>query len=605
MTISRRRKILLVVTGVFVVIGIVAAQQWRRPASIDWFFTRIALDAALDSPELLTQTRALPAFLDWYNDDLDDASVAAGDKQFRQLHRDYKILLSYDDASLSRGQKLSKKILRWNLERQLEGEKYRYHNYPVNQLFGLQNQVPSFFDSFHSITDEEDANDYIVRLGKIAVKFDQAMEGLLIREQKGIIPPTFVIDKVIAEMKGFVGQPAENNLLYTSFAGKLETAGGIAADKRPQLLARAAAAINTSVYPAYHAYIDYFTDLRKKSTDDAGVWKFPDGERFYQSKLRQYTNTGLSADEIHRIGLREVARIEGEMTTILAAQGFDATQGFSAMIEKMAADPRFYYPDTDAGREQILGDYRAILKESNAAMGAAFLHRPKAALEVRRVPVFKEKTSPGAYYNQPALDGSRPGIFYANLYDIRATPRYGMRTLAYHEGIPGHHFQIATMSELKDLPIFRRVIGFTAYIEGWGLYAERLASEMGLEEDPFDNVGRLQGELFRAVRLVVDTGIHQKRWTREQAIDYMRANTGAALSDVTAEIERYIVLPGQATAYKMGMMEILRLREKAKKALGDSFDIRRFHDAVLGNGSVPLPVLEELVDDYIGKAESR
>ena len=578
---------------------------WFKPFNINNFFERVFVEELLHNPEVLTRLRILePYGLTFYNDDLTDISQKAEDQQWARLHRAYKTLVSYDDARLTDEQKLSKRILAWYLKMQLDEEEFRYDDYPVNQLFGLQNQFPSFMDTFHQVNDVDDAEDYITRLSKVGIKFNQAMEGLKIREKKGIIPPTFVIDKVLDEMKNFTAKAPRDNLLYVSFKRKLDKVKSLKDTTRERLLKGVADEIRGTVYPAYGMLIDYFTALRPKSNDDAGVWKFPDGDRFYQAKLRQYTTTDMTADEIHALGLTEVARIEKEMLEILASQGYDTTKGFTALMAEVASEDRFYYPDTDAGRAQILTDYRAILDEVNAGLDDAFRLRPKAKLDVRRVPVFKEKTSPGAYYNGPALDGSRPGIFYANLYDIKATPKYGMRTLAYHEGIPGHHFQIGIQQGIKGLPTFRNILGFTAYTEGWALYAEHLAWELGFEKDPYDNLGRLQGELMRAVRLVVDTGIHKKRWTREQAIDYMVANTGMALSDVTAEIERYIVIPGQATAYKVGMMEILRLRERAKAALGDKFDLRDYHDVVLGNGSVPLTILRDLVNDYIAKKQA-
>ena len=312
----------------------------------------------------------------------------------------------------------------------------------------------------------------------------------------------------------------------------------------------------------------------------------------------------MTADEIHAIGVAEVKRIQTEMLEIFAAEGYDPSLGVKALFDELAEEERFYYPDTDAGRAQILEDYATIIDEIEAGISSAFNIKPKADIVVKRVPEFSEETAPGAYYNHPSRDGSRPGTFYANLFDIKATPKYGMRTLAYHEGVPGHHFQIAIQTELQGIPEFRKESGFTSYSEGWGLYAERLAWELGFQIDPYDNLGRLQGELFRAVRLVVDTGIHAKRWTREQAIDYMLANTGTAESDVISEIERYIVMPGQATAYKVGMMELLRLRAEAQEALGDKFDIRDFHDVILKDGALPLTALRELVMKYIAEKQA-
>jgi len=273
-------------------------------------------------------------------------------------------------------------------------------------------------------------------------------------------------------------------------------------------------------------------------------------------------------------------------------------------MRELANEDRFLYPDNDEGRAQILADYKAILDEVSAGLDDWFSLKPETGIDVQRIPEFKEKTAPGAYYNGPAMDGSRPGVFYANLYNIKATPKFNMRTLAYHEGVPGHHFQIALAQENKDLPLFRRMGPFTAYIEGWALYAERVAWEAGFETDPYDNLGRLQAELFRAVRLVVDTGIHYKRWTREQAIDYMYNNTGITDTDVIAEIERYIVMPGQACAYKVGMMEIMALRQRAEQVLGDDFDVREFHEVVLKNGAMPLAILGRVVDQWIASKQS-
>ncbi|MCK5574469.1 MAG: DUF885 domain-containing protein, partial [Sphingomonadales bacterium] len=474
-----------------------------------------------------------------------------------------------------------------------------YHNYPVNQMFGLQSNFPSFMDTFHQVNTVEDADHYISRLEAMELKFEQVMEGLKVREEKGIIPPTFVIDKVLTEMNGFVGQDAKDNILYASFKAKLEAAEDVPEGKHAGLLSSVEARLNDVVYPTYQTYITYFTALRDKSTTDAGVWKLPDGARYYQQDLRGWNTTDLTPDEIHNIGLSEVDRIQAEIVAILGQEGFDTSKGFTALINELAADERFYFADTDEGRQQILDGYDAIISDINKDMPKYFNRLPKAGVEVRRIPAFKEKTAPGGYYNAPAMDGSRPGIFYANLYDIKATPKYGMRTLAYHEAVPGHHFQIAITMELEGLPMFRNLLGFSAYSEGWGLYAEQFAKEVGYLDDPFDRVGQLQSELFRSVRLVVDTGIHAKRWTREEAIDYMADNTGMAMSDVVSEIERYIVLDGQATAYKIGMLEILSLREMAKTQLGAAFDIAEFHDVILKDGAMPLSILRSRMEEYI------
>jgi len=485
----------------------------------------------------------------------------------------------------------------------ISNEPFQYHSYPVNQLFGVQNGFPSFMEGQHQINDATDVENYLSRLRAVDEKFAQVLEGLKLREEKGIIPPRFVIDRVLDEMNGFISSPVEENILYSSLKEKMSKAEDISSEQQDAYLAEAQTVIGDDVNRAYKLFIDYFTTLQAKAGNDHGYWHLPDGDKVYANALRFFTTTDMTADEIHNLGLKEVERIQGEMLAILAGEGYDVSQGFSNAMDALAADPSHYYEDSDEGREQILKDYQTILDEIDAGISDAFRIRPEAGMEVVRIPEFKEKTAPGAYYQQPAIDGSRPGRFYANLYDIKATPKYSMRTLAYHEGIPGHHFQVALAMELEGMPFIRKMSPFTAYTEGWALYSEYLAWEMGFQDNPLDNLGRLQAELFRAVRLVVDTGIHDKRWTREEAIDYMVRNTGMALSDVTSEIERYIVMPGQATSYKVGMIKILEIREKAKQALGDKFDLRDFHDVVLKNGAVPLAILEELVDEYIAEKQ--
>ncbi|QOL26482.1 DUF885 domain-containing protein [Thalassotalea sp. LPB0316] len=584
-----------------------AAHEWyaQKPFMFRVFLDRTMVKMAFDSPETLTSLGFLESIgIKGHNAELDDDRPEKGDELFAQLNDIHQTLLSYPDEDLTEEEQLSKEIALYLLDFAKTSEQFRYHNYPVNQLFGVQNGYPSFMEAQHQVNDIEDAENYISRLAKVKVKFEQNLQGLKIREEKGIIPPRFVIDRVLEEMTTFVATPIEENILYTSLQEKLTKAENIPEKEQSRILASAKSNISDYVHPAYQLFIDYFTELAPKATTDDGFWRLPNGDEAYRQSLKFFTTTNYTADEIHKTGLAEVDRIQAEILTILASEGYDTSNGFTAAIDALAADESQYYEDSDAGRAQILKDYQAILDEIDAGIDSAFRIRPKAGMEVVRIPEFKEKTSPGAYYQQPAIDGSRPGRFFANLYDIKATPKYSMRTLAYHEGIPGHHFQIAIGMELEGMPLFRRMSPFTAYTEGWALYTEQVAWELGFQDNPLDNVGRLQAELFRAVRLVVDTGIHAKRWTREQAIDYMLANTGMAESDVTSEIERYIVMPGQATAYKTGMMKILALRTKAQNALGERFDLRDFHDVVLKNGAVPLDILERLIDNYIAEVQA-
>jgi uncharacterized protein (DUF885 family) len=485
----------------------------------------------------------------------------------------------------------------------VDGEKFRFHSFPVNQMFGVQNAFPSFMESTHQIEDVGDAEDYVSRLHAVGLKFDQVLEGLRKREELGIHPPQFVITKVLEEMRNFVATPVEEGILMVALLDKMKEAG-LPATRQERIALEARAAIENTVYPAYGRLIAYFEALDDKVEGNRGAWSLPDGEAYYALTLKLFNTTDYTPAEIHAIGLAEVDRIQAEILGILAQEGWDVAGGFTAAIGELADSPQFYYSDSGEGRDQILADYQAMIDEIGAGLEPWFDVMPEAGVEVRRVPEFKEKTAPGGYYEIPAMDGSRPGVFYANLYDIKATPKYGMRTLAYHEAVPGHHFQLAIQQQQDDLPFFRRLIPFSAYSEGWGLYAERLAFEMGFLEDPYDNIGRLQSELFRSVRLVVDTGIHAMRWSREEAIDYMLRNTGIAESDVVAEIERYFVLPGQATAYKVGMIKILELRELARKELDERFDIREFHNVILTGGSMPLDILEERVRNYIEREKT-
>jgi uncharacterized protein (DUF885 family) len=587
--------------------GAFAAHEWnaQKPFLFRAFLDRSLIKVALDSPELLTSIGILESIgIKGHNAELSDGSQRKADEMYALMHQVRNDLLAYQDDDLNEDQQLSKEIALYLLDAGVASEPYRFHNYPVNQMFGLQNNYPSFMHGQHQINQVDDADNYVARLNKTGIKFSQNMQGLVIREQKNIVPPLFVIERVLEEMSGFIDKAPQENILYTSLAKKISKAKNFPEADKVRVLVAASNAIKDKVYPAYQTYIDYFEQLKPKAGLDDGFWRLEGGDIAYQQALQFFTTTDYSADYIHNLGLTEVDRIQAEIVIVLAEQGFDVSQGFTFAIEALKADPRFYYPDTDEGREQILKDYQRILDEVDLAMDDVFSLRPETGMEVQRIPEFKEKTAPGAYYQGPARDGSRPGVFFANLYDIKATPKYGMRTLAYHEGIPGHHFQVTISQELSGLPLFRTLSPFTAYTEGWALYTEQLAWELGFQDDPFDNVGRLQSELFRAVRLVVDTGIHANKWTRQQAIDYMLTNTGMPESDVVAEIERYIVMPGQATSYKVGMMKILDVREKAKLALGDKFNIKEFHDVVLKNGAVPLDILERLVDNYIREKQA-
>jgi uncharacterized protein (DUF885 family) len=590
---------------VFGILGIVglatgiwlAKLIWFRPFNIRHFFERAMLVFALGNPEILSSLRIFERFgIQGHNKKLGDESDHFRRRQLAKVEKNLALLRSYQRENLTANQQLSYDIMEWYLAGMVEDKEFMYHNYPINQLFGIQNQLPSFMATTHQLTSKRDAEYYILRLAHFRRKFQQVLEGLNIREQMGVIPPRFVFEKVLAEMQGFVDTPVEENILYRTMAEKLVKIPGLDSKMQDTLLDKTKGTIAYSVYPAYQLLIDYFTQLMPQANTDAGVWNLPQGAAYYQNLLRRYTTTDLTAEEIHTLGLKEVARIQGQMQDILGGLGYTG-KPLVELMKDLALEQRFNYPDTQESREQVLKDYQHMIDTIAGKLDHIFDVRPKAAVKVERIPEFKEKTAPGAYYHTPAMDGSRPGVFYVNLFKLPV--KFDMETLAFHEAIPGHHFQLAIQQELRGLPTFRKVVPFTAYAEGWALYAEKLAYEHNLFSDQFSVLGYLSSELFRAVRLVVDTGLHHKAWTREQAIEYMLNNTCSDEVSVVIEVERYIVMPGQATAYKIGELEILRLREKARRELGDAFNIRDFHNTLLKNGSVPLKILAQLVDRYI------
>jgi len=594
--------LVVVITG-----GSFVAHEWYadKPFMFRAYLDRQMLKIAFEDPEMLTSLGFLESMgINGHNAHLDDVHPDRTDEFFADLQAFGEGLHQYDDEDLDADQRLTKEVVLYLTNLIADAEPFRYHTYPANQMAGIQSAFPSFMDSSHQVHSVEDAENYLSRMAELPRKHEQYLLGLKIRENKEIIPPRFVVDRVLEQMRDFVATPADENILYTSLADKLAEAEDVDEEQAADILQQVETSITENIYPAYKSFIYYFSELEAKAGDEHGYWHLPNGAAAYKLALRLFTTTDYTADEIHEIGIAEVARIQAEMMEIFAAEGVDVSLGYTLAMEEYSSRPEFYYEDSDEGRAQILEDYQKILDEFDAGLDDAFNIRPEAGMEVVRIPQFKEKTSPGAYYEQPAIDGSRPGRFYANLYDIKATPKFGMRTLAVHEGIPGHHFQVAIAMELEGMPLIRRFGPFVAYVEGWALYAERVAWELGLMPTPADNIGRLAAELFRAVRLVVDTGIHHQRWTREEAISYMTANTGMAESDVVSEIERYIVMPGQATGYKVGMMKILELRQRSMDALGDKFDLRDFHDVVLKNGAVPLDILERIVDEYIEETKA-
>ncbi|GAB3316215.1 DUF885 domain-containing protein [Haliea atlantica] len=512
-------------------------------------------------------------------------------------------LQAIDRSALSPQDQLSWDLYKLDLERQLAADDFRHHHYVIHQFRGPHTLAASGLINIHRVNTLADAEAYIGRLNNLGDWFDGVVEQVRIRGEKNLLLADWQYPQMIESARNVIsGAPFDDSgsdsTLSEDFQGKVADLE-VEPEVREQLLAEAREALLEVVQPAYQELIGALEAQSEDAPDADGVWKFEDGDDFYAERLRWFTTTDLSADEIHDIGLREVERIHGEMREIMREVEFEGD--LQAFFTFLREDPQFLYPDTPEGREAYLADARAAIDNIRQILPEWFGLLPEAELVVKRVEAFRERSAGKAFYQGPPPDGSRPGIYYANLYDMTAMPTYQLEALAYHEGIPGHHMQRAISVELEDIPEFQRYASFTAFTEGWGLYSEELAKDMGMYEDPYSDFGRLALELWRACRLVVDTGIHSKRWTRERAIDYLVENTPNSVGDSTKAIERYIAMPGQATAYLIGKLKIMELRERAREELGEAFDVRDFHDEVLKDGPVPLSLLERKIEALIAR----
>ena len=511
----------------------------------------------------------------------------------------------FDTTQLSSQEQLSLEIFQQDIERQLANDTFRHHTYVMHQFRAAHTFVPSFLINIHRISELSDADAYIQRLHGVQSMFDQVIEQLRIREKLGVYPPKWAYDQMIQASNNVIsGTPftesATDSTIYADFVQKI-TALELTEAETASYLSKLNTALIQSVQPAYKKLIAELMKQRLLSPEGDGVWRLPQGDEWYQNRLEWFTTTTLNAEEVHQIGVENVDRIHAAMRAIMQQVNFTGT--LPEFFKFMRTDPQFYYPDTDQGRLDYMADATAYIDKMEAAIPEYFGLTPEARMVVKRVEAFREKSAGKAFYQSPAIDGSRPGIYYANLYDMSAMPTYQMEALAYHEGIPGHHMQRAITQELKGIPDFQKYASFTAYTEGWGLYTEELGKDMGFYQDPYSDFGRLAMELWRACRLVVDTGLHAKRWSREEAIEYLVENTPNARYDAVKAIERYIAMPGQATAYMIGKLKIMELRDKSRTALGDKFDIRGFHDEVLKDGPVPLSLLESKIDAWIAQQQ--
>ena len=504
---------------------------------------------------------------------------------------------------LSDANQLNLRLYQQQLEGALEEFKWRYHRYPVSHMTGIHTGMATVLIRLHRVETVDDANDYIKRLHRVTELFDQLTDGLQERAEMGITAPKFVYQQAIENSQGIIeGQPftetgSVSSPLMADFNRKLKKLD-ITALQKLQLQSRAQQALLKSVGPAYEKLITVLRDLQSQAKVEGGAWTLPQGRAFYRHALRQTTTTELDAEAIHRLGLAEVERIHGEMEAII--QQADYKGDLSDFFIYVQSAPEFFFPQTEEGKQAYIDEAERLISQMKTRLPEMFSVIPKADILVKPVEPFREKASVGSAFYQPgAPDRSRPGVFYINTYDMSAMPKYSLPVFAYHEGIPGHHMQVAIAQELDNVPQFRRAASYTAYAEGWGLYAELLPKEMGLYTDFYMDFGRLSGELWRACRLVVDTALHDKGWSREKAINYLTDNSPTDREKAAKAVERYLVLPSQATAYKIGMSKILQLREQAKHTLGDEFDIREFHDVVLINGALPLNILQQMITQWI------
>ena len=573
---------------------------WFTPVGVNNYVNKVTLQLAIDSPELLTYLGAIDNTpLDFHSGKLADYTKEEEERSIAKLRNAREGLDDYGPDGLSGQELLTWRIAAWFFDDQLRQAELRYSGYRVNQISGVTVNMPQFLTDTHVIKNQKSVRRYLSRLAEFGRVLRETHERVTDDRANGVIPPDFVIERALVGMNKFIEGGAAENPLVTTLGPKLEALDRLDETTAGQLVDEAAQLVATEVIPGYQAMIRLFESMLPEATHDAGIWRLPDGDAIYATKLQSNTTTQYSPDEIHATGLGEVDRIEGEMLDILDSQGI-AGESFAERVRIVMEDPAHQFPNTDKGRADMIAYLEDFDRRVMTIAADYFITIPPQPLEIVRVPEYSQDSSPGGYYNGPALDGSRPGRFYINQKQTADNPRWTLPTLMIHEGSPGHHFQISTSQLIEGVPLLRRLSPFNAFSEGWALYSERIAkTDMGLyDNDPLGDLGRLQAEMFRAVRLVVDTGLHAKRWSREQAIEYMITKTGMTTEEVTREIERYVVWPGQATAYKTGQLALLAMREEAELKLGERFDLREFHEAVLMNGAMPLDILKDHLSSW-------
>ena len=578
---------------------------WAAPVGLNNYINKVSIQMVLESPEMMTSLGLIDnTILDFHSDKLGSYTDESNDRALAFLREAREGLNNYGPEGLEGQELLSWKITAWFFDDILRTSARKHSGYPINQISGVMVDMPQFLTDQHLVKDAKSASRYVSRLNEFARVIGEMQVQVAQNREHGNIPPDFIIEKALSGMRAFSDGDAGSNPLVSTFQTKLAGIDGISQARRDSLVAEAHSAVADKVIPAYKGMIGLFEDMAPQANHDAGIWRLPDGDKIYIDALQSNTTTTLTADEIHELGLSEVARIEAEMEAILVAEGY-SEGSFVERVQQVMALPEHNFPNTDEGRVAQIAYLNEINDQLMARVSEFFITIPPQPLEILRVAEYAQDSSPGGYYMAPALDGSVPGRFYINQKNTEDNPRWTLPTLMYHEGAPGHHFQISASQLIENVPFLRKMSPFNAYTEGWALYSERMVvTDMDIYADyPLGNLGRLQAEIFRAVRLVVDTGMHAKKWSREQAISYMLEKTGMTEAEVTREIERYVVWPGQATAYKVGQLALLKLRATAEAELGEKFDVREFHEMILSNGAMPLEILEESVNDWIAQQQ--
>lgn len=535
-----------------------------------------------------------PEFSSWlgdyrYADRWQDLSLAAIKNRVEHKREVLGRLSLIDPKKLSPKDRTSYELFQREYQNAVDGHKYGWYHVPLNQRGGIQDASSlSAAMAFDSVKDYEN---WIARLNSFPRSMNQTIALLQGGVDRKIVHHRKVMTRVPAQIRRQIVNDPQTSLFYKPF---LDMPDSISEDDQLRLQKQAQTAIRTKVSPAYQKLLLFFEEVYLPACfEKAGFWQIPNGREFYAFKAKQFTTTNLTPDEIHKIGLDEVARIRSEMQEVMKQVGFKGT--FTEFLEHLRTDPRYYYRDPN----KLLAEYKAICRRIDPKLPKMFGRLPKTPYRLEPIPEHLAPDTTTAYYRRPSADGSRGGTYFVNLFRPETRPKYEMEVLSVHEAVPGHHLQIAISQELEGIPEFRRYGGYTAFIEGWGLYSERLGYELGLYKDPYSRFGQLTYDMWRAIRLVVDTGIHHKGWTRDEAIHFFAINAAKSMHDIENEVDRYIAWPGQALAYKIGQLKILELREKAEKELGDNFDLSDFHDTVLGQGAVTLRVLERIIDEWI------